>query len=93
MRERIQLFRLPAFLVLVVFPISILFAQNMTQQRAARDILDITGLKGGLIVHLGCGDGELTTALHINDRYLIHGLDTNARAIAQARNHIKGLGV
>lgn len=41
----------------------------------ARDILDATGVKGGLIVHLGCGDGKLTAALRVNDRYLVHGLD------------------
>ncbi len=56
------------------------------------EILDATGVKGGLIVHLGCGDGELTAALHINDRYLVYGLDTNPYAIIQARKHIQGLG-
>ena len=28
----------------------------------ARQILDQTGVQGGLIVHLGCGDGHLTAA-------------------------------
>jgi len=28
----------------------------------ARTILDATGTQGGLIVHLGCGDGRLTAA-------------------------------
>ena len=29
----------------------------------ARQILDAAGVKGGLVVHLGCGDGALTAAL------------------------------
>ena len=28
--------------------------------RQAKRILDATGVKGGIIVHLGCGDGKLT---------------------------------
>ena len=43
----------------------------------ARRILDATGIKGGLIVHLGCGDGKLTAALHVNDGCLVHGLDAD----------------
>jgi len=38
---------------MVVFPISTLSAQNTLQARTAMEILDATGLKGGLIVHLG----------------------------------------
>ena len=52
-RARIQFFRVPAFLLMVVFPISTLSAQNTLQARTAMEILDATGLKGGLIVHLG----------------------------------------
>ena len=45
----------------------------------ARQILDATGVQGGLIVHLGCGDGKLTAALRATDAYLVHGLDADAR--------------
>ncbi|SVC91538.1 uncharacterized protein METZ01_LOCUS344392, partial [marine metagenome] len=50
---------------------------------SAADIIKATGVKGGFIVHLGCGDGELTTALRVNKGYLVHGLGqdvTRARA-------------
>ena len=43
------------------------------------------GVKGGLVVHLGCGDGKLTVALRANNSYLVHGLDSDARNIAAAR--------
>ena len=35
---------------------------------AARQILQATGVRGGLIVHLGCGDGKLTAALRARFR-------------------------
>jgi len=59
----------------------------------ARDILEATGVKGGLIVHVGCGEGKLTAALRANDRYLIHGLDAEANNIEKAREHIQSLGL
>ena len=59
----------------------------------AREIVDATDVKGGLIVHLGCGDGELTAALSVNDRYLVHGLDTDPDVVAKARKHVQKLGL
>ncbi len=59
----------------------------------ARRILDATGVRGGLIVHVGCGDGKLTAALRANDRYLVHGLDADAGNVAKAREHIRALGL
>jgi len=59
----------------------------------ADEILKASGVKGGLIVHLGCGDGKLTAALRANDRYLVHGLDTDAGSVAAARKHIRSLGL
>lgn len=58
----------------------------------ARDILAATGVKGGLVVHLGCGDGSLTAALGASERYLVHGLDTDARNVAKARETIAASG-
>ncbi|NQT86107.1 PQQ-binding-like beta-propeller repeat protein [bacterium] len=59
----------------------------------ATDILEATGIRGGLVVHLGCGDGTLTAALHANERRLVHGLDTDPAHIAKARRHIRTLGL
>jgi len=56
---------------------------------SARAILDETGVQGGLIVHLGCGDGRLTAALRAGDRYLVHGLDADADCVAAAREHVR----
>jgi len=59
----------------------------------AREILQATGVRGGLVVHLGCGDGRLTAALHASDAYLVHGLDTDAANVAKARAHVREQGL
>ncbi|MBM4047321.1 MAG: methyltransferase domain-containing protein, partial [Planctomycetes bacterium] len=59
----------------------------------ARQILDAAGVKGGLIVHLGCGDGKLTAALRASDSFLVHGLDPDAKNVETARAHIRSLGL
>ena len=59
----------------------------------AREILDATGVAGGLIVHLGCGDGELTAAFRVGDQYLVHGLDADDAKVAQARLRAESLGL
>ncbi|MBC8873711.1 MAG: PQQ-binding-like beta-propeller repeat protein [Planctomycetes bacterium] len=60
---------------------------------STEDILKDTGTAGGLVVHVGCGDGRLTAALHGGDGYLVQGLDTNTEDIAAAREHIHSLGL
>ena len=62
-------------------------------QASAKEILDATGVTGGVIVHLGCGDGTLTAALRANDGCLVHGLDTDAAKVEQARKHIQSKGL
>jgi len=63
------------------------------QAQSATDIMKTTGIKGGLVVHLGCGDGKLTATLHAGDGYLVHGLDTDAEQVAKAREYIRSLGL
>src|SRR6185437_717324 len=48
------------------------------------------GIKGGVIVHLGCGDGKLTAALRVNDSYIVQGLDAD---VTRARQNIQSLGI
>lgn len=59
----------------------------------AQQVLDAAGVKGGLVVHLGCRDGKLTAALWASERYVVHGLDTDATAVDRARRHIQSLGL
>ncbi len=61
------------------------------QPESGLDVLRRTRTTGGLIVHLGCGDGKLTAELCPDDRYLAHGLDADAANVEQARRHIHSL--
>lgn len=57
--------------------------------RAVKD----SGVKGGIIVHVGCGEGALTAQLLLNDRYLVHGLDTDTARIQAARRNLAAAGL
>ncbi len=58
----------------------------------AENIIERSGIQGGLIVHLHCGDGMLTQALKANERYLVHGLDASIENVEKARRHIASSG-
>ncbi len=59
----------------------------------AKRILSETGFTGGLIVHLGCGDGKLTAALGTGEGRLVHGLDAKSEHVRAARRHIRDRGL
>ncbi|MHC5054170.1 MAG: class I SAM-dependent methyltransferase [Planctomycetota bacterium] len=52
-----------------------------------------SGVKGGLVVHLGCGDGRDTARLRLDDRYLVQGLDTSEANVREARRRILETGL
>ena len=60
--------------------------------QTADEIMKTSGVKGGVVVHLGCGDGKLTATLRVNEGYLVHGLDTDPAKIATARQHVLSAG-
>ena len=62
-------------------------------QMKGTEILSASGVRGGLVVHLGCGNGKLTATLGANDGYLVHGLDTSGDNVRRARAHIRGKGL
>ncbi len=80
-----------AFILCMSCTLSAVMAQPSGYDQKAKQILDTTGIKGGLIVHIGCGDGKLTAALRANDGYIVHGLDTEAKNVAKAREYIRSL--
>ncbi|MHC4310250.1 MAG: class I SAM-dependent methyltransferase [Planctomycetota bacterium] len=83
---------------MLILPAVCLFAGTAQAKKndaaaQAKEIIDITGVQGGIVVHLGCGDGKLTAALRINDSYTVHGLETNPARVANARSYIKEKGI
>jgi outer membrane protein assembly factor BamB len=53
------------------------------------DAVKHSGVKGGIIVHVGCGDGRETSALLLNSSLLVHGLDTSNDNVARARTYLR----
>ena len=68
-------------------------ADRGPENEQARWILETAGIHGGLVVHLGCGDGKLIAALRANDSYLVHGLDRDAANVERAREYIRSAGL
>lgn len=60
---------------------------------SATDILTAANAKAGLLVHLGCGDGQLTVALAENDRFVVQGLDRDPSNVEAARDRAGSLDV
>jgi len=55
---------------------------------SASEILEVSGVKGGLVVHLDCGDGRLTAELARNGAYVVHGLETDPVEVQKARRYL-----
>jgi len=53
------------------------------------DVVRDSGVRGGIVVHLGCGDGRETAAMRLNSSYLVHGLDTDGGNIAKSRAFLR----
>jgi outer membrane protein assembly factor BamB len=89
-----------ALAVLAVFIGSTCSAQPLTLDigtkgdpaSLATQLLEASGVQGGLIVHVGCGDGQLPAALQKATGSLVHGLATEPASLEQARRHIEDAG-
>ena len=70
---------------------SVILMQGLSQESPAEQakvIFEESGIQGGLIVHLNCGDGILTEALKANDSFLVQGLDPSDENVQKAREYI-----
>ncbi|MHC4104754.1 MAG: class I SAM-dependent methyltransferase, partial [Planctomycetota bacterium] len=92
-RQGKQLCVFLTFVLVILITSSSVMAQPLRSKRLANKILNACDVKGGLIVHIGCGDGKLTAALRANERYIVQGLDSDAKNVEQARKYIQSLGV
>ncbi len=60
---------------------------------SASRFLAQSDVRGGLVVHLGCGDGRLTADLCSGESFVVRGLDVDPANVAKARQHIRSLGL
>ena len=86
--------RLPSFVAftaaLLLAPLAAVHGAATDNATTASSVLQTTGIRGGLVVHIGCGDGKLTAALCAKDSFIVQGLDADVNA---ARQHIQSLGL
>ena len=73
--------------------VCLVLASATARAQSAMNILQDAGINGGVIVHLGCGDGKLTATLRLNDGYCVHGLDAEAKNVQKARRHVQSQGL
>lgn len=59
----------------------------------ADEILEASGAPGGLIVHVGCGDGKLTAALCAGDGFVAQGLESDEEQVRAARRFFASLNL
>ena len=55
----------------------------------ALEIVEASGIRGGLVVHVGSGGDVSIADFLFNDGFLVHGLYRDDAAVAQARDRIK----
>jgi len=75
-----------------LIPFGVLNA-NESSGPSAQEVLAATGIQGGLVVHLGCGDGQLTAALGAEENFLVQGLDADPADVEAARRHVHATGL
>lgn len=63
-------------------------ADGASATAKGRAILEASGVSGGLLVHVGCGEGRLTAALGAQGAYLVQGIDTDQKKISSAREFV-----
>jgi len=88
-----QLSIVQVLIFILAYTFSVAIAGTPEGDSKTKQILDATGVKGGGIVHVGCGDGKLTTSLRTSYRYLVQGLDTDKKNIRKARDYIQSQGI
>jgi len=78
-----------SFLFAFLLPCRLPAAETAT----AADVLERTGIRGGLVVVLGCEDPDLIADLRAGDSFLVRGLDTDLAKMEQARKAIQARGL
>ncbi len=58
-------------------------------QETADELLLESGIRGGLIVHVGCDDGRLTVALRATPSFVVVGLARDQQDVEAARRHVR----
>lgn len=58
----------------------------------ARQVLQDSGVSGGFVVHVGAGDGQLTSALKAGEGFQVLGLEKDPALVVSGRNRLADSG-
>jgi len=59
----------------------------------AENVLADSGAAGGLVVHVGSGDGSFSAALSAGGRFLVHRLETDPKTLDSVRSYLLQAGL
>jgi SAM-dependent methyltransferase len=95
--QTIECFRARSLSLRIISVLGVLLATTVAAALAgpadeAEQIASLAGFRGGLIIHVGCGDGQLTAALRLADNCVVQGLEADARLVERARAAIRVTG-
>jgi hypothetical protein len=60
---------------------------------APAGVIEDSGVQGGLVVKIGCGDVDELAALKASGRFVVQVLDADAAKVAAAREALAGKGL
>ena len=61
--------------------------------KTVKHLYAITGIRGGVVVHLGVEDGQQIAALRCGERFLVQGLQKDRSKIGRAREYLASQGI
>jgi hypothetical protein len=56
-------------------------------------VVEDSGIKGGIVVQVGCKKAESLAGLLVSEKYLVHGLDVNEKRISRIRRSLRSDGM
>jgi len=96
--QTIEYFRATSLSLRIVSVLGMLLATTVPATLAspadeAEQIVSLANFRGGLVIHVGCGEGQLTAALRLADNCVIQGLQSDAKRVETARAAIRATGL
>ena len=70
-----------------------LLSNSCSRPLGAGQLLEDAGIRGGLVVHMGCDDGSFTAELHADDGYLVQGLTRDNEDLQEIRKYFRNQGL
>ena len=96
--KTIECFRATSLLLRIVSVFGLLLSTMIPTALAgpvdeAEQIASLANFHGGLVIHVGCGDGKLNTSLRLADNCVVQGLQSNSKRVETARANIRATGL